>query len=76
MKEQLRIRDDITQVARMVNRLEWMRKQVSDVEKMLRAEASGSGTKPELLKSVHDMDQKMQAVEYKLDFQSGDGQRR
>jgi len=50
----------------MVNRLEWMRKQTSDMEKMLRAENTGSDAKPDLLRSIHDMDLRMQSVEYKL----------
>jgi hypothetical protein len=46
----------------MVNRLEWMRKQLDDVQKML----STQKDKADLLKQVQAMDQKMQAVEYKL----------
>ncbi|MBV9406497.1 MAG: hypothetical protein JO211_14230, partial [Acidobacteriaceae bacterium] len=66
LKLQLRIRDDITASARMVNRLEWMRKQMSDMEKMVRAENTGPDAKPDLLRSIHDMDLRMQSVEYKL----------
>ena len=61
-KLQLRIRDGITSAADMVNQLEWMRKQLNDLEKMLSADRA----KAELLKSVKTMDQKMQTVEYKL----------
>lgn len=62
VKVQLRIRDDINQTSQMVNQLEWMRKQMSDVEKMLRSDNG----KPDLLKTVTGMDQKMKAVEYQL----------
>ncbi|MGA3201244.1 MAG: hypothetical protein ABSF12_01990, partial [Bryobacteraceae bacterium] len=62
MKLQLRIRDDINTTSDMVNQLEWMRKQLDDVQKMLKPDKS----KAALLKSVQDMDQKMQDVEYKL----------
>ncbi len=62
LKTQLRIRDDINAVSDMVNQLEWMRKQIDDVQKMLHAETP----KAELLKPVQAMDQKMQQVEYKL----------
>jgi len=36
VKLQLRIRDDITLTSEMVNQVEWMRKQLEDVQKMLR----------------------------------------
>jgi hypothetical protein len=62
VKLQLRIRDDITQTSDMVNQLEWMRKQASDVQKMLKAENG----KPELLKTVQEMDQKLTNVEFEL----------
>ncbi len=62
VKMQLRIRDDINAVSDMVNQIEWMRKQMDDVQKMMRAETP----KADLLKSVQAMDQKMQGVEYKL----------
>ena len=61
-KLQLRIRDGISSAADMVNQLEWMRKQLDDVQKMLRADRG----KAELLRSVQNMEQKMQDVEYKL----------
>lgn len=54
---QLRIRDDISAVSDVVNRIEFMRKQLEDVEKMLKADE---------LKAVQEMDRKMQAVEYRL----------
>jgi hypothetical protein len=59
---QLRIRDDINSTSDMVNQIEWMRKQLDDVQKMLKADKA----KAELLKSVQAMDEKMQSVEYKL----------
>ena len=46
----------------MVNQLEWMCKQASDVEKMMKAENG----KPELLKTVQEMDQKLTNVEFEL----------
>src|SRR6202035_554253 len=54
--------DDINSASDMVNQLEWMRKQLDDVQKMLKSDKS----KAALLKSVKDMDEKMQGVEYKL----------
>ncbi len=62
VKLQLRIRDDINSTSDMVNQIEWMRKQLDDVQKMLLSDKA----KAELLKSVQEMDQKMQGVEYKL----------
>ncbi len=62
VKLQLRIRDDINSTSEMVNQLEWMRKQLDDVRKMLKSDKA----KADLLKSVQGMDQKMQGVEYKL----------
>jgi photosystem II stability/assembly factor-like uncharacterized protein/DNA-binding FrmR family transcriptional regulator len=59
---QLRIRGDINHTSEMVNRLEWMRKQLNDVEKMLQSQKD----KADLLKQVRAMDQKMETVEYKL----------
>ncbi len=61
-KLQLRIRGDINSASDMVNQIEWMRKQLDDVQKMLRTDRS----KAAVLKSVQDMDEKMQTVEYKL----------
>ncbi len=62
VKLQLRIRDDITESAKMVNQIEWMRKQIEDMQRMLRAEEQ----KPDLLKTVEAMDQKMKAAEFQL----------
>ena len=62
VKTLLRIRDDITHTSDMVNRIEWMRKQLDDVNAMLADQKS----KADLRKSVQQMDQKMQSVEFKL----------
>ena len=62
VKALLRIRDDITRTSDMVNRIEWMRKQLEDVNAMLTEQKS----KADLRKSVQQMDQKMQSVEFKL----------
>jgi photosystem II stability/assembly factor-like uncharacterized protein len=59
---QLRIRDDINVTSDMVNRIEWMRKQLDDVQKM---QKSPQG-KADLLARAQEMDQKLQNVEYKL----------
>lgn len=58
---QLRIRDDVSKTADMINSIEWSRRQLADIEKM-----SADLKKKELEKSVQEMDQKMQSVEYKL----------
>jgi photosystem II stability/assembly factor-like uncharacterized protein len=73
-KTQLRIRDDINSAAGMVNRIEWMRKQLTVVRDMLRSEEAESKEKggeekaksADLLKSVDDMNKKLQSVEYQL----------
>ncbi len=62
VKMQLRIREDVNKSSDMVNQMEWMRKQLDDVEKMLRTQKE----KAELLKTVEAMDQKIQDVEYKI----------
>ncbi len=62
LKLQLRIRDDITTTSDMVNRLEWMRKQLDDIRKMVRTQPGNA----ELLRTVQAMDSRMQAVEFKL----------
>ena len=61
VKLQLRIRDDVTKTADMINNLEWSRKQLGDLERMY----SESKNK-DMVKSIQDMDQQMQKVEYKL----------
>lgn len=62
VKLQLQIRDDVTKTADMINRIEWMRKQLADMEKM----ESGDQGNPQMLKAATEMDQKMQNVEYEL----------
>jgi hypothetical protein len=61
VKLQLRIRDDVTKTADMINNLEWSRKQLGDLERMY-AESKNQ----DMVKSVQDMDHRMQNVEYKL----------
>ncbi|MGH9607023.1 MAG: WD40/YVTN/BNR-like repeat-containing protein [Terracidiphilus sp.] len=62
VKLQLRIQDDVDKVSDMVNRIEWMRKQLGDVEKMLSADA----TEKQLSQDADAMDRKMQDVEYEM----------
>jgi photosystem II stability/assembly factor-like uncharacterized protein len=62
LKLQLRIKDDVTRTADIVNRIEWMRKQLADLETMYAADPHEA----EMLKSVKDTDEKMQDVEYTL----------
>jgi hypothetical protein len=59
---QREILTNVSKVSDTVNNIEWLRKQLSDVEEML-GERKG---KAALLKSVQDADKKMQAVEYEL----------
>jgi photosystem II stability/assembly factor-like uncharacterized protein len=61
-KLQLHIRDDISATSDIVNQIEWMRKQLEDVQKILR----GQKEKAEVLKSAEQMDQKLLSVETKL----------
>ncbi|MGH9608110.1 MAG: sialidase [Bryobacteraceae bacterium] len=61
LQVQLRIRNDIDKVSQMVNRIEWMRKQLENTAKMLAAEK-----KEDQLKAAQTMDQKMKDAEYKL----------
>ena len=56
---QLKVRDDISAAAEMVNQIEWMRKQLEDSRK-------GQGAKEALLKAMNAIDQKMQDVEYQI----------
>ena len=62
LKMQLRIRDDVNKVSDMVNRIEWMRKQLIEVEKML----AENDHEAQLMHSAQDTDKKMQDVEYEL----------
>jgi len=59
---QLRLRDDISAAADMVNAIEVMRKQLEDVQKAYRNDK----TKEALLKQIADMDKKLFEVESKL----------
>lgn len=59
---QLRLRDNISAAADMINAIEIMRKQLEDVQKAFRDDAS----KTALLKQVADMDKKLFDVEAKL----------
>lgn len=59
---QLRICGDVTKVSRMVNKIEWMRKQLE----VTRAELEHKNQKSAVLKQVLDMDEKLKTVEYKL----------
>ncbi len=56
---QLKVRDDITTVSDMTNQLEWMRRQLEDQRKTAAGKAA-------VLKSMDDIDKKMQDVEYQL----------
>ena len=62
VKLQLRLRDDITAAADMVNAIEVMRKQLEDVTKAYKNDRS----KDALLKQVAEMDKKLFDVESKL----------
>jgi photosystem II stability/assembly factor-like uncharacterized protein len=62
VRVQLRLRDDISAAADMVNTIEVMRKQLEDVTKAYRNDA----TKVALLKQVAEMDQKLFDVEARL----------
>jgi hypothetical protein len=62
LKMQLRIRDDVNKASDMVNQIEWMRKQLTEVETML----AESNHETRLLYSAKETDKKMQDVEYQL----------
>jgi hypothetical protein len=62
VKLQLQIASEIDRISDTVNNIEWMRKQLADVEKML---ASNPADK-ERQKQAEEMDQKMQGVEYEF----------
>ena len=59
---QLQVSDDVDKISGMVNRIEWMRRQLAVVEKML----SGEKADPQLQQAAAQADQKMQDVEYEL----------
>jgi len=61
VKLQLRICDDVTKTADMINNLEWSRKQLADLEKMY-----SENKNQDMVKSIQEMDRRMQTVEYKL----------
>jgi photosystem II stability/assembly factor-like uncharacterized protein len=56
---QIRIRDDVNQTSASINGIETMRKTLEDAQK-------AHPDNKELLKSLRDMDQKLQTVEYKF----------
>ncbi|HKB10276.1 MAG TPA: hypothetical protein VKD69_06470 [Vicinamibacterales bacterium] len=62
VKLQLRLRDDISAAADMVNSIEVMRKQLEDVTKAFR----GDHTKDGMLRQIADIDKKLFDVESKL----------
>ena len=62
VKLQLRINSDIDKVAGMINNIEWMRKQLADVEKMFAANPADK----QRAQAARAMDQKMQNVEYEM----------
>jgi hypothetical protein len=62
VKLQLRLRDDISAAADMVNAIEVMRKQLEDVQKAYKNDAS----KAALLKQVSEMDKKLFDLEARL----------
>jgi len=75
LKTEMRIRDDISGAADMINQIEWTRKQLADVESMLKSRSGESAPKQsdadkkanaELMKSAQDMDKKLQDVEFQL----------
>jgi hypothetical protein len=59
---QVKVRDDISTTADMVNQIEWMRKQLEDGRKPVASQSA----KEALLKTMNAIDQKMQQVEYQL----------
>ena len=63
---QLRLRDDISAAADMINTIEVMRKQLEDVQKAYRNDASPDVSKAALLTQVAEMDKKLYDVETKL----------
>jgi hypothetical protein len=62
MRLQLRLRDDISAAADMINTIEVMRKQLEDVQKAYRDDAS----KAALVKQVQEIDKKLFDVEARL----------
>lgn len=74
LKTQMRIRTDLTETSNMINRIEWTRKQLADVQEMLQSEQArakeegkpASASSAATLKSVDDMSKKLEDVEYQL----------
>jgi hypothetical protein len=64
VKMLLHVRDDISSVSKMVNQIEWLRKQLQTVEGMLKADKKPGHGKT--LQAVKDMDKKIQDVESQL----------
>ena len=62
VKLQLEIRNDLNLCSDMISRLEWMRKELSDLKDVL---SSGKGA-TEMLPAIDEFDQKLQSVEYEL----------
>ena len=60
-KRALEIREDISTVAEMVNAMEWLRKQIDDVEYLLKGQKSDA-----VKAALKDLDEKIIAVEAKL----------
>jgi photosystem II stability/assembly factor-like uncharacterized protein len=58
---QLRIRADIDKTSRMIDEIEWKRKEIEDMRKMLE-----SGGKQDLAEAAAKMDQRMKDVEHEL----------
>jgi photosystem II stability/assembly factor-like uncharacterized protein len=62
VKLELEVRDEINLCSDMINRLEWMRKQLYDLKDVL---SSGKGA-AETLPAIDEFDRKLQSVEYEL----------
>jgi photosystem II stability/assembly factor-like uncharacterized protein len=59
VRQQVKVRDDITLVSDMTNQIEWMRRQLEDQHKTIAGKA-------ELMKIMDTIDRKLQDVEYKM----------
>jgi photosystem II stability/assembly factor-like uncharacterized protein len=59
---QISVRDKISETADIVNRIEWIRKQLDATTGMLRSSKSN----PDLLKNAEDLNRKLQEIERKL----------
>jgi photosystem II stability/assembly factor-like uncharacterized protein len=64
VKMLLHVRNDISSVSKMVNQVEWLRKQLQTVEAMLKADKKPGHDKT--LQAIKDMDKKIQNVENQL----------